>query len=101
MSRLARTPWTRGLHTTRSPLLGLQGPCLATESHPPALPIHLPRRQRPQNAARLLPSHRRSTWGPAPSSAPQHAGLPRSGLPAATGPGHRGPGDAQKVGLLR
>ncbi|XP_044942467.1 basic proline-rich protein-like [Mustela putorius furo] len=34
MSRLARTPWTRGLHTTRSPLLGLQGPCLATESHP-------------------------------------------------------------------
>lgn len=41
MPRLARTPWTRRLHTTHAPLLGLQGPCLATASHPPALPIRL------------------------------------------------------------
>lgn len=85
MPRLARTPWTRRLHPTRSPLLGLRGPCLATASHPPALPIRLPRWQRPQNAVRLLPCHRRSTCGPAPAaSAPQHAGLggaPGSRLP--------------------
>ncbi|XP_047560021.1 collagen alpha-1(I) chain-like [Lutra lutra] len=56
----------------------LRRPRLATASHPPALPIHLPRWQRPQTPCASSSPTGRSTRGPGP---PQQLSTPAPGTP--------------------
>ncbi|XP_059001383.1 basic proline-rich protein-like [Mustela lutreola] len=56
MSCLARTPWTRGPPIPPTRLcMGSKAPAWPPRATRPRCPIHLPRRQRPQNAARPPP----------------------------------------------